>query len=100
MNRNPERVPLDQEEQWYEDHAEEFITEPENLRNRLIEAARNGSQKTEHMNIRVTRHDMENLKPAAAREGIPYQSLVSSILHKYTTGALVDINEARELFSL
>jgi len=40
---------------------------------------------------------MANLKKAAAREGLPYQSLVISILHKFTEGRLVDIEEARKL---
>ena len=98
MERNPEEMILDQEEEWYEDHAGEFRPGPENLRSQLIQAARQSSQKTERMNIRMTRQDMENLKLVAAREGIPYQSLVSSILHKYTTGSLVDIAEARKIF--
>ena len=45
----------------------------------------------------MTRSDMLRLKGLAEREGIPYQSLVSSVLHKYTEGLLVDINEARKL---
>ena len=53
--------------------------------------------KTERMNIRMTQRDMANLKKAAAREGLPYQSLVTSILHKFTEGRLVDIEEARKL---
>lgn len=51
------------------------------------------------MNIRMSKKDMENFKSIAVREGLPYQSLVISILHKYTTGLLVDINEARKILS-
>jgi len=39
---------------------------------------------------------MESLKLVAAREGLPNQSLVASILHKYTQGQLVDINEIKK----
>ena len=53
--------------------------------------------KTERMNIRMTKPDLDALKRAASREGLPYQSLVTSILHKYTQGRLVDIEEARKL---
>ncbi|MDA3940467.1 MAG: hypothetical protein PF693_14350 [Spirochaetia bacterium] len=49
------------------------------------------------MNIRVTKRDMIALKDAALSEGLPYQSMVTSILHKYTTGKLVDIEEARKI---
>jgi len=45
----------------------------------------------------MTPGDMDALKGAAAREGLPYQSLVTSILHKFISGRLVDIEEARKL---
>jgi predicted DNA binding CopG/RHH family protein len=99
MNRDPEKMPLDKEEQWYEDHADEFVPASEELRRKLIRAAQQSAKKTERMNIRMTKQDMENLKLTAAREGIPYQSLVTSILHKYTSGLLVDLQEARKLLS-
>lgn len=71
------------------------------IRAKLAVAAKNSmarlENKTERMNIRMTRKDMANLKMAAAREGLPYQSLVTSILHKFTEGRLVDIDEARKL---
>lgn len=72
------------------------------LEMKLQEAAKNTlseiENKTERMNIRMTRRDMEALKEVAAREAIPYQTLVTSILHKFTAGRLVDIDEARKLF--
>jgi hypothetical protein len=85
--------------QWYENHADDFFPAPEELRQKLIQAAQQSAKKTERMNIRMTTQDMENLKLAAAREGLPYQSLVTSILHKYTSGLLVDVREARKLLS-
>ena len=103
MNKkyNPENVVLDPEEQWHEDHADEFVAAHSAERESLIKAARNTldeiEKKSERMNIRMTKADMEALKRAARREGIPYQSLVTSILHKFTRGGLVDIDEARKL---
>jgi len=94
---NPKAMVLDAEEQLYDDHAEEFISAPAEMRAQLIQAAVNTQNKTERMNIRMSKKDMENLKTIASREGLPYQSLVTSILHKYTTGLLVDINEARKI---
>ncbi|PKL09153.1 MAG: antitoxin [Spirochaetae bacterium HGW-Spirochaetae-7] len=88
---------LDKEEQWYEDHADEFISSPAELRQKLISAAKTTMNKTERMNIRMSKIDMENLKTIANREGLPYQTLVTSIIHKYTAGQLVDLNEARKI---
>ena len=100
MTPNTDAFILDSEEAWYEEHADSFEQASSTLRDELIKAAKNTAVKSERMNIRMSKRDMEGLKQAAAREGIPYQSLVSSILHKYTTGLLVDIGEARKLLAI
>lgn len=43
-------------------------------------------RKDKRMNIRITERDLRSLKVKALEEGIPYQTLVSSILHKYVRG--------------
>jgi len=40
--------------------------------------------------IRISAYDIEKVKQRSAEEGIPYQTLISSIIHKYITGKLVD----------
>ena len=45
--------------------------------------------KKERINIRMLESDLERLKQIAEEEGLPYQTLVTSILHKFTTGRLV-----------
>ena len=50
----------------------------------LEEAARNTLNKTRNINIRLSERDLARLKRKAAEEGIPYQTLASSILHKST----------------
>ncbi len=46
--------------------------------------------KDQRMNIRISKKDLEALKIRAIEEGMPYQTLVSSILHKYLSGKLVE----------
>lgn len=103
-NYNPDNAELDDEEQLYEKHFDEYIPGTAKERDTLIQAARNTiteiENKTERMNIRVTKRDMEALRAAALSEGLPYQSMVTSILHKYTTGKLIDIDEARKILHL
>jgi predicted DNA binding CopG/RHH family protein len=48
-------------------------------------------KKDKRINIRISSRDLESLQRRALEEGIPYQTLVSSILHKYVTGGLHDI---------
>ena len=50
----------------------------------LMQIARNTLNKTRNINIRLSERDLARLKRKAAEEGIPYQTLASSILHKAT----------------
>ena len=51
----------------------------------LIQIARNTLNKTRNINLRLSERDLQKLKAKAAREGLPYQTLVSSVLHKFAT---------------
>jgi predicted DNA binding CopG/RHH family protein len=53
---------------------------------KYVQAARNTLKKDQHVHIRLSRPDLEGLKRKAVREGIPYQTLISSVLHKFVTG--------------
>ena len=55
---------------------------------RLESAASETLRKDRRINIRLPSHDLVEIKRLAAREGVPYQTLISSILHKYATGEL------------
>ena len=48
-------------------------------------------KKDKRINIRISGRDLESLQRRALEEGIPYQTLVSSVLHKYVSGGLKDI---------
>ena len=50
--------------------------------------ARNTLRKNRRINIRLAQMDLEALQSKAVQEGIPYQTLISSLLHKYVTGRL------------
>lgn len=55
---------------------------------RYQEYARNTFRKDARVNIRLSSKDLEALRNRAVEEGIPYQTLISSILHKYASGRL------------
>ena len=55
------------------------------------EYAKSTLKKNKRINIRVSERDLFQLKRKAVSEGIPYQTLVTSILHKYLSGTLVNI---------
>lgn len=54
-------------------------------------AARETSKKDRRINIRISSRDLASLQRRALEEGVPYQTLVSSVLHKYVSGGLYDI---------
>lgn len=54
------------------------------------EAARAFFRKDRRVNIRISNRDILALQEIALEDGIPYQTLMSSILHKYVTGRLVE----------
>ena len=48
-------------------------------------------KKDKRINIRITNRDLDAIKSKAQREGIPYQTLISSIIHKYISGSLREV---------
>jgi len=58
----------------------------------LAKVAAETFKKDKRINIRLSSRDLEALQRRALEEGLPYQSLVSSILHKYVSGGLKDIS--------
>ncbi len=57
----------------------------------LEKDAHNFLQKDKRINIRISSHDLETLQKKAAQEGMPYQTLISSTLHKFVTGKLKSV---------
>ena len=57
---------------------------------RYQEYAKATFRKDRRINIRISSKDLEALQKRALEEGIPYQTLISSVLHKYVSGRLLD----------
>jgi predicted DNA binding CopG/RHH family protein len=53
-----------------------------------VEAARNTLRKDKRINLRLSQKDYHQIQIKAIEEGIPYQTLISSIIHKYLNGSL------------
>ena len=57
---------------------------------RYQHAARATLAKDRRLNIRLSSPVLEGLQARATQEGLPYQTLISSVLHKFVTGRLVE----------
>lgn len=53
-------------------------------------AARATAIKDRRVNIRLSSGDLSDIQVKALQEGIPYQTLIASVLHKYVTGQLTE----------
>ena len=58
------------------------------LLSQLQEAAKATGLKDQRINIRLSSGDLQAIRTRALQEGIPYQTLISSVLHKYVSGTL------------
>jgi predicted DNA binding CopG/RHH family protein len=68
-------------------------------RRALIESsAANTFKKDKRINIRISGSDLSAIQRRAMEEGVPYQTLVTSILHKFASGTLYDVT-ANKSFS-
>jgi predicted DNA binding CopG/RHH family protein len=54
-------------------------------------AARNFLNKTKNINVRIPEYDIIQLKRKSAELSIPYQTILSSLIHQYVTGRIKPI---------
>ena len=87
-------VRLDREEQELLESFERDEWRPvanrEAERDRYSQYARATFKKDMRVNIRISTRDLDAIKKRALEEGIPYQTLMASVLHKYADGRLVE----------
>ena len=57
---------------------------------RYREYAKATFQKNRRVNIRISDKDLDGIQRRAVEEGLPYQTLMSSVLHKFVTGRLTE----------
>jgi predicted DNA binding CopG/RHH family protein len=93
MDYNTDDLQLDEEEREIEKAFEEGLVERvpnfEEEKAKLIAAAKATMDKTKNINIRISQGDLYNIKTKASEQGVPYQSLISSLIHQYSNDRIV-----------
>jgi predicted DNA binding CopG/RHH family protein len=93
------KIKLTKEEQEIED--EIHFYRPLSAKNRkLVDAALAQARKEKKeatISLRMTEQDLWEVKQRAAQEGLPYQTLISSIIHKYMTHQFLDEKQVRKV---
>lgn len=83
------KIKLDPSENSVEESMSKYV--PVSAKRRAeIEQVLERTRKTRNINIRISEHDLSRLRSRAEEEGIPYQTLISSVLHKYVSERLVE----------
>ena len=84
--------PLDEQERDIRDAVENDELKPvpdeEGSKERLVQAARAAAAKNRHISIRLSERDLMLLREKALELGMPYQTLIGSILHQYAEGKI------------
>ncbi len=79
-------IELDDYEKEILDAFEKGKLKPSKSKTDFREIARNTMKKNRKINIRIAENDLDSIQRRAAREGMPYQTLIGSVLHKYASG--------------
>ena len=83
------QIKLTEEEKQIENDIDNLKPVSDIKRNK-IENILSEVKKNKSISLRISSHDLEKLKEKAIDEGIPYQTLINSILHKYVTKQFYD----------
>jgi len=91
------KMRLDKEEQDILDSFERGEWSPvanrEQEMSRHVQYARNTLAKDKRVNIRISSKDLEEIQAIAVEEGLPYQTLMASVLHRSVSGRFVTVGD-------
>jgi len=88
MNKKADYIDKDEKQIMESYDSGEWASAGDQKKEDLREAAKNSMLKNKRINIRLTEKDYHDIQVKAMEEGVPYQTLISSIIHKYNKGEL------------
>ena len=65
-----------------------------------IEKIIDQTKKNKAISLRINNYDLEKIKEKAEKEGVPYQTLITNILHKYISDQLYDKDQVFKTIKL
>ena len=88
MAKKQKKIVLDEYENEILEAYENGVLKPSKSQTDYQIIAQNTIKKNCKINIRISENDLTALQRRAARKGMPYQTLIGSVLHKYASGFL------------
>lgn len=92
MNLLPEELEIE--------NGAEILKPVADEKKKKIEGIINTAKKNKAVSLRLANYDLEKIKEKASKQGIPYQTFISSILHKYITNQLLEKDEMIKTVSI
>ncbi len=93
------RLVLDREEKEIEREFENYKPVSRGKKNQINKIIK-GSQKRRPVSLRINENDLKKLKEKADKTGLPYQTMISVVIHKYVTDAYLDKDEVNKYLKL
>ena len=93
------KVILDAEEQEIEDNIHKLVPVSKE-RMKHIEKIIEGSRKSRAISLRVNGNDLDLLKLKANKNGLPYQTMINVLIHKFVTDSYLDKDEIDKYLKL
>jgi len=88
-----DKFKLTREEQKIEDDIETYVPVSQDRKKYIDALLKEEKSKTKPISIRLSEVDLLKIKEKARIEGVKYQTLISSVLHKYVTNRLIEIDD-------
>jgi len=67
---------------------------------KMIETILEKEKKSKNINIRISQYDLEKIKEQSVKQGLPYQTFIASILHRYISNQLIDETSVQKTLKL
>ena len=93
------KIILDAEEEEIERDFEKYKPVSKEMKNR-IEKIIEGSRKSRPISLRINENDLEIMKEKAVKNGLPYQTMINVVIHKYFTDGYLDKDEINKYLKL
>ncbi|MGB7569281.1 MAG: CopG family antitoxin [Chitinivibrionales bacterium] len=90
---------LSREEESVERNFEKYRPVSKETKNH-IEKLIEGSRKSRPISLRINENDLERLKEKANKNGLPYQTMINVVIHKYVTDSYLDKEEINKFLQL
>ena len=91
------KIKLDKYEQEIEDNIDKFVPVSKKEKER-IESIIEKARKNISISLRINNYDLEKIKKKADKDGLPYQTLITTVLHKYVNDDFYEKNEVMKTF--